>query len=85
MNKVLRVLGLVGAIVLLTGCTDAEEARRALDNLGMTDIEITGYRFFSCGKDDSWHTGFRATNSKGKVVEGVICSGLFKGATVRFD
>lgn len=85
MNKFLMVFGIVGAIAFLTGCTDAEEAERALDNLGMTDIEITGWRFFGCDDRDGWRTGFRATNSNGRAVEGAVCSGIFKGATVRFD
>ena len=72
-------------VILLAGCTDEDEARRALDNLGMTDIEITGYRFFGCDEKDGWRTGFMATNSSGKRVEGFVCSGIFKGATIRFD
>ena len=28
--------------------------------------------------------GFIAINPQGKVVEGTVCSGVFKGATIRF-
>lgn len=71
-------------IVALTGCTSEQDARRALEAEGFTVIEITGYRFFGCGDDDAFKTGFVATNQGGKRVEGVVCSGWFKSATIRY-
>lgn len=74
----------IAALLFAAACTDAEEAVDALDTLGMTEIEITGYRWFGCGKE--WfHTGFVAINPKGKRISGVVCAGWLKGATVRFD
>jgi hypothetical protein len=75
----------VATLLVLAGCSDPDVARRALDNQGFDHIQTEGYRWFGCGKDDTYHTGFTATNGKGKTVTGVVCSGWFKGATVRFD
>ena len=81
MNKFLIVL----FAVYLTGCTSQADAERALKAEGYKNIEITGYAFFDCSKDDTYHTGFRAKNREGKTVEGTVCSGLlFKNATIRY-
>lgn len=84
-----RLIIAAAALLALGACTDPEKATRALDNLGMTDIEVTGYRYFGCdnseNSSDTFHTGFTAKNAKGKPVSGVVCSGWMKGATVRFD
>ena len=82
MKKLLIVTMLA---TLLTGCTDREHAIEAVENLGLTDVVITGHAWFACGKDDVYETGFEATNPHGKRIKGVVCAGLFfKGATVRF-
>jgi hypothetical protein len=69
----------------LGACTDETTARRALDAAGFSDIQITGYGLFDCSKDDQLHTRFAATGPTGKRVSGVVCSGLMKGSTIRFD
>lgn len=52
---------------------------------GWEKAEPTGYKFFSCGKEDFYHTGFKAVKN-GTPISGTICRGLFlKGATVRYD
>ena len=71
--------------LLLAGCTDPPSATRALDNLGMTEIEMTGYQIFDCSQGDVFHTGFKAKNPNGKPVTGTVCAGWFKNSTVRFD
>ncbi|QYN80453.1 hypothetical protein [Kosakonia phage Kc304] len=72
--------------VLAVGCTDADNATRLLDANGFTDIEITGYSFFSCSEKDAQSTGFIATGPTGKQVKGAVCSGLiFKNSTIRFE
>lgn len=71
--------------IALSGCTDAEGARKALDGAGYTDIQIKGYSMFSCGKDDTYATEFSAKGPTGKPVEGVVCKGMFKGSTIRTD
>lgn len=73
------------AALLLAGCTSENDAMRALQADGYKDIRLTGYDWFACSKDDTFHTGFTATNRDGKKVSGVVCSGLiFKSATIRY-
>ena len=75
-----------GALVSAGACTDEPSARRILSAQGFRKIQITGYEFFACGRDDSIHTGFSALNHEGGHVDGVVCCGLiFKSCTVRFD
>ena len=75
----------VAATVSICGCTSGDTATRALHGAGYKDVEITGYRVFGCSEDDNFHTGFEATGSSGQRVSGVVCSGFFKGATIRTD
>ena len=37
---------------MMIGCTDADNATRVLENAGFTEVDITGYKFFSCSEDD---------------------------------
>lgn len=72
--------------LLFASCTDEEQARRVLENQGYTKIQITGYKHFSCGKDDSTSTGFNAMSPADKPVSGVVCCGLWlKNCTIRFE
>ena len=80
----MRYMLMVATVALLAACDDPNGAQNALSNMGFTNIRTTGYSFFGCGDDDAFHTAFRATNPQGKTVTGVVCSGVFKGATVRF-
>lgn len=75
----------IAAAVLISGCSDSTGAKRALEQSGYSDIQTTGYSFFGCDKNDAYHTGFIAKGPTGKPVEGVVCSGVFKGSTVRLD
>lgn len=85
-GNVLFIGGLIlAAVAVAVPKTDADTAVRAATNVGMKDVKITGYRIFGCGEEDLYHTGFEATNSNGNRVSGVVCSGILKGATVRFD
>ena len=52
---------------------------------GVLNIEITGYAWLGCSEDDWYHTGFIAKAPMGANVSGIVCSGIFKGSTVRFD
>lgn len=73
-------------LVLLTvACTDEENSVRALKAHGFVNIRTIGYTWFECGKDDTFHTGFEATNANGQRVKGTVCCGfLGKGCTIRF-
>jgi len=79
--KKLLVLALLCAFC---ACTNPDGARRILTQQGYTDITLTGYDAWSCGQDDWYSTGFVATNVNGVRVTGVVCQGMFKGATIRF-
>lgn len=82
MRKVL----LIASLFLLAGCTDEKGATSALSDAGLTPVNVGGYPLWGgCGKDDAFATKFIATNAQGKRVTGVVCSGWFKGKTVRFD
>lgn len=70
----------------ILACIDDQSTRRVLTQQGYSDIEITGYRWFGCSKDDWYHTGFKAKSSSGLDLTGVVCEGMFfKGNTIRFD
>lgn len=77
---------LLASVVLLglAACDDPQTTVRVLSNQGFTDIWVDGWSMFGCSRDDQWATKFRATAPNGKAVSGVVCSGIFKGATVRF-
>lgn len=83
MNARLLIALLVGLV--LVGCTSAKDATKALTSAGFKDIEITGYDYLACSDDDTFRTGFKAVGPTGKHVEGAVCSGWFKGATIRFE
>ena len=69
----------------VSGCTRPGLAERVLSEQGYTDIDAGGYGFFSCSEDDVFKTNFKATSPAGKRVKGAVCSGWFKGATIRLD
>lgn len=66
-------------------CQSPDTAREVLENNGFTEIKITGYRWFSCDEKDLFHTGFEAVAPNGRKVTGVVCSGVMKANTIRFD
>lgn len=76
---------LCAALLLLSACTDPDTARRVLAENGYTDIQIGGYAAWSCSEGDDYATEFTATSPVGRPVRGAVCSGWFKGATIRFD
>ena len=82
MKKLVLLLLLV--LVGTTACTHQATAIRILKDQGYKNIVLTGWRPFSC-QEDSFATGFEATNPNGKFVTGVVCEGWLKAATLRFD
>ena len=72
-------------LLALAACTDDDNATRVLQQSGYTQIEITGYRPFMKGKDDTYSTGFKATSPTGARVSGAVTGGPFKGNTIRLD
>ena len=74
------------AMVLTSGCTQPQKAKQVVEGAGYSNVVITGWRPFAGSDDDTFKTGFRATDQRGKVVTGTVCSGLlFKGSTIRMD
>lgn len=82
MKKIVAVALMAGA---LAACTDAPSAIRAVEAVGLENVQTTGYRYFGCGKEYVYHTGFEATNVRGQKVSGVACSGWLIGTAVKFD
>lgn len=71
-------------VIGLGGCTVApNEATNTLAAAGYTNIDLGGYSWFGCGRDDGFSRTFTATSVNGSHVEGVVCAGLLKGTTVR--
>jgi hypothetical protein len=65
------------------GLSAPDEAMHVVTVSGYKNIKITGYEFYGCGESDFFRTGFEASAPNGTQVKGVVCSGLFKGATLR--
>lgn len=79
----MKKLALVVISAVLFGCSANDEAYRILTSEGYTNVETTGYAFFGCSQGDTFHTGFTAMSPNNTYVTGVVCSGWFKGATIR--
>lgn len=80
-----KIIAICIASLAVMSCTDSDNARHVLEAQGFKNIEITGYHFFGCGKDDSFRTGFIAIGQTGQSIEGTVCSGMFfKESTIRF-
>ena len=78
-----KILLIIVATCIISACSDNNGAIKALKEQGYTNIQITGYKWFGCGSGDNFSTGFEATSATGIPVNGVVCSGWFKGATIR--
>lgn len=88
--KQLSIVLLIFAIMITVrfngGCERKDEARRVLKNANYHPITVGGYGWMKCGEDDVFATNFKAYNSdSSKIVTGCVCSGLFKGHTIRLD
>lgn len=80
-NYIILLFGL-----LIISCTNKEDATKALLDASYHPIEVGGYGWFDCGQDDFYSTRFKAYNSDStRIVTGCVCSGLFKGKTIRLD
>lgn len=82
--------GILGIIGITAGFnevvrTDIDGASNTIENAGLTPVEVGGFSYFSCSEDDFWQTKFTATNQNGKEVSGVVCEGIFKGSTIRYN
>ncbi len=83
MRKAKLFMAIIG-VSLLAGCSRPAEAKHVLREMGMRQIQTSGYVFFSgCGKDTIFTTGFSAISPNGIKVRGVVCGNLFS-SHVRF-
>jgi len=82
-------LGVAGFTSLLgvavIGLSDEADMKRILEDDGYTEVQYTEIRSMACGQDDLYRTGFSAINANDKKVTGAVCSGPFKGNTIRLD
>jgi hypothetical protein len=69
---------------LFLSCTNPEKATRILKQQGYTEIQITGYDWWSCHKGEYVATGFKAKTVAGYQVEGCVCEGIFSSTTCIF-
>ena len=89
--KNIQVIAITLGLLLAVGLpvyaafSDRSETVSFLETQGYSEVVLTGYQFFSCGRGDVYRDGFLATNSNGKTVVGVVCSGFLKGKTIRFQ
>ena len=82
--KLKFILG-AAALLAMTACTRPETSQEILEAHGYTDVDIGGYAVFGCSEDDTFRTQFEATSPSGQHVTGVVCDGVFKGATIRIQ
>ena len=88
MKKFLVLLVMAFALCLSgcdSMCTDPVESTRILKQQGYSQVQTTGYSWLACGKNDWYSTGFTAKSPAGVYVGGTVCSGIFKGHTIRLD
>ena len=72
-------------ITLIAACSTSDRSSETLKKAGYSDIETTGWAPLTCSNDDTYSTGFVATNPAGDKVDGVVCCGLLtKNCTIRF-
>lgn len=81
----MKYIVLIIAALSLMACTRPDNAREVLTANGYTNIQMEGYGFFACDEKDSFADAFVANSPNGTRVKGVVCSGLFKGSTIRFN
>jgi hypothetical protein len=85
MKNILKLILVLSAVFVLTGCTEKDKTEALLKKQGYTYITINGYSFFGCSKGDTFRTKFYAKSPSGETISGVACSGWLKGTTLRFD
>lgn len=84
------IIGIIGLLftISIISCTnenDFKTGKQHLESQGYTDVKNTGFSPLCKGDDDTFSTGFVATDSKGNDVKGCFTSGLLKGVSIRFQ
>jgi len=85
----MRILIIVLALTIVSfSCTsdaDFEKGKAILEGQRYSGVVNTGYSAFCCSDEDTYSTGFTATDKNGNAVHGCFCSSLLKGITIRFE
>lgn len=81
-----KILALTAIALVVASCgVDPDKAIRTLKSSGIQNPVIDGYAWFGCDEKDTFASNWHGTGADGKPVSGVICGGMLKGYTVRFD
>jgi prepilin-type N-terminal cleavage/methylation domain-containing protein len=89
----LSIVGIFGAVAYQAikdpqGFADSmpgeNKAARALDDAGVTNVQLGSRTYTACAEDDAVGIEFSGTNVRGKRVNGVVCMDYMKGSTVRY-
>lgn len=81
-----KLIFILLTLLMLSSCTKTNKTREVLKKAGYHPIKVGGYGFFDCSEDDWFATRFTAYSPDStEVVKGCVCSGLFKGNTIRLD
>jgi len=81
----MKFVFLVFMAVMMSACSRPDTAREVLHSNGYTNINMNGWSLFGCDEKDSFVDSFEATSPNGTRVKGVVCGGVFKGSTIRFN
>ena len=58
MLKKAITVGIIGTVLMLSGCSDSRKATQTLKNQGYTNITTDGYAWFMCSDKDTVATKF---------------------------
>lgn len=89
----LSIVGIFGAVAyqavtdpqsIVDSMPGEDKAKRALDDAGVTDVQLGNKNYYGCAEDDAFGIEFRGTNPRGKTVNGIVCMDYMKGSTIRY-
>lgn len=85
MNPIYFYVAIIVGLLIFTpmACSNKDGAKAALEKMEYTDIQMRGYSWLGCARDDVFKTKFSARNKDGRFVYGTACKGLFSGYYVR--
>lgn len=86
----ITLLLMLGACRIGTNDQIDDDAKRAVEAFGFSDVQMEGgYQFGgwinNCDNGDSYARPFIAKNAQGRSVRGTACAGFFKSWTVRLS
>ena len=84
MKKAIIYLTLMVVFTQCQSLDDFEKGKKQLESQGYTEVKNTGLDMFCCDQKDEFTTGFVCKDKSGNIVRGCICSGIYKGITIRY-